>query len=428
MSLPVRSLPVVQNWDCQGCSACCRSYHVPVSAEERRTIESQGWEREAEFQDTPYFVREGSWFAGREWRLNHKSDGSCVFLGPDNRCRIHAKFGSAAKPLACRMYPYLLVPVGDHWRLGLRFACPSAAASVGKPLAEHVAEAQLYAKELEENSPAAKTVPPPPLRKGQVVKWDDVFRIVTAVSKTLGNAADPLERRWRKVLGLVSMLRAAEFDGGKDPTKAVTGGRLSEMLHVLGMAMEDDAPKTAMEVPPPGWIGRMVFRPVLAVYARKDHGAEKGTAQRTAFGRIASAMAFARGKGRIPRLHAWIPDATFDMGEFPAGPLSDNAVSLLTRYYRLKVESLQFCGPTNFNMSVWDGLESLALTFPAIMWLSRVFAAGGKPRDEAITLALRVVDDNFGYNKLLGMGRQKYALKMLAGRGELPRLVAWYSR
>jgi len=171
-----------------------------------------------------------------------------------------------------------------------------------------------------------------------------------------------------------------------------------------------------------------MFRSVLAVYARKDHGTEKGTAQRTALGRIGSAIAFARGKGRIPKLHAWIPDATFDMGEFPSGPLSDNAMSLLTRYYRLKVESLQFCGPTNFDMPVWDGLESLALTFPAIMWLSRVFAAGGKPRDEAVELALRAVDDNFGFNKLLGLGRQKYALKLLSGRGELPRLVAWYSR
>jgi lysine-N-methylase len=428
MPLPVRSLPVVQNWDCQSCSACCRSYHVPVSAEERRTIESQGWDQDSELKNVPFFVREGSWLSGREWRLNHKADGSCVFLGADNRCRIHAKFGSAGKPLACRVYPFMLVPVGDHWRLGLRFACPSAAASVGRPLAEHVAEAQQYATLLEENSPSAKNVPPPPLRKGQVVKWDDVFRIVTAISKTLGNEADPLERRWRKVLGLVQMLRAAEFDGGEDPKKAVTGGRLSEMLHVLGMAMEDDAPKTAAEVPPPGWVGRMMFRSVLAVYARKDHGTEKGTAQRTALGRIGSAIAFARGKGRIPKLHAWIPDATFDMGEFPSGPLSDNAMSLLTRYYRLKVESLQFCGPTNFDMPVWDGLESLALTFPAIMWLSRVFAAGGKPRDEAVELALRAVDDNFGFNKLLGLGRQKYALKLLSGRGELPRLVAWYSR
>ena len=90
---------------------------------------------------------------------------------------------------------------------------------------------------------------------------------------------------------------------------------------------------------------------------------------------------------------------------------------MLTRYYRVKVESLQFCGPTNFHMPFWDGLESLALTLPAIGWLSRIFAAGGRPPDEAVTEALRVVDDNFGFNPLLGQGRQKFALKLLSCAG-----------
>lgn len=148
MTLPVRSLPVVQNWDCGECAACCRSYHIPVSAAERKTIDAQGWENDPELRGVPFFVREGSWFSGREWRLNHRPDGACVFLGADNRCRIHAKFGSAAKPLACRVYPFLLVPAGDHWRLGLRFACPSATAGVGRPLGEHSAAAREYAGQL----------------------------------------------------------------------------------------------------------------------------------------------------------------------------------------------------------------------------------------------------------------------------------------
>ena len=54
--------------------------------------------------------------------------------------------------------------------------------------------------------------------------------------------------------------------------------------------------------------------------------------------------------------------------------------------------------------------------------LPPVSARGG------LRTALRVVDDNFGFNKLLGMGRQKFALRLLASRGELPRLVAWYGR
>ena len=428
MTMPVQSLPVIQNWDCSGCSACCRSYHVPVSAEERTRIEAQGWDHEPEFEEMAYFVKEGSWFAGRSYRLNHRPDGACVFLGSDNRCRIHAKFGSAAKPLACRVYPFLLVPTGDHWRLGLRFACPSSAASAGQPLANHLSEVREYAAALEEDSPGVANAPPTRLSPNQLVPWGDLLRIVTAVSKILGDSTNPLERRWRKVLGLIGLCRNLKLDGGRDPKKMVTAGRLSEMLHVLGEAVDEDTPASASDVPRPGWVGRIVFRQMAAVYARKDHGAERGSAQRGPVGRILAAVSFARGSGRIPNVHALIPATTFANAEQPSGPLSPDADAVLTRYYRMKVESLQFCGPTNFNLPFWDGLESLAMTFPAILWLSRVLACGNLSRDEAIVRAMRMVDDNFGFNKLLGLGRQKFALKLLAGRSELARLVAWYGR
>ena len=45
-------------------------------------------------------------------RLGHLADGACVFLDPAGRCRIHAKFGEAAKPLACRLYPLVIHPAG----------------------------------------------------------------------------------------------------------------------------------------------------------------------------------------------------------------------------------------------------------------------------------------------------------------------------
>jgi lysine-N-methylase len=424
MSMPVRSLPVVQNWDCGGCAECCRRYSIPVEPEERRRIESQGWEKEPDFQNVPLFVREKD----GSWRLNSRPDGACVFLGADNRCRIHAQFGSAAKPLACRIYPFMLVPAGDHWRLGLRLACPAAAASEGRPLADHAGEVREYAELLEAgNGAAAINAPPTPLQAGQVVPWGDVLRIATAVSRLLGDTSMPLERRWRTVLALAATGRSLVLDGGGDPKKAVTGGRLSELLHVLGTGLAEEIPATA-EVPPPSWTGRSVFRPMVALYVRKDTGVEKGTAQRGPVSRVLAALRFARGKGSIPKLHGMIPDVTFAAAEQPAGPLSAEADALLTRYYRLKVESLQFCGPTNFDLPVWDGLESLALTFPAILWLSRVLTAGGRPRDESVRQAVRIVDDNFGFNKLLGQSRQKVALRLLAKNGELPKLVAWYAR
>jgi lysine-N-methylase len=128
--MQVRALPVLQNWDCHSCGDCCRSYAVPVTAEERRRIEGQGWDKLPEFAGVPYFVKRNG-----EFFLNHRADGGCVFLGADKRCRIHAQFGSGGKPLACRIYPFLLVPAGDHWNLGLRLACPSAAENKGGPWA-----------------------------------------------------------------------------------------------------------------------------------------------------------------------------------------------------------------------------------------------------------------------------------------------------
>ena len=429
MPLPVRSLPVLQNWDCQGCSICCRQYHVSVSPEEQKRIQDQGWEAEPDFQGVPLFVRMGGLLSRKSYRLNHRPDGACVFLGPDNHCRIHTRHGSAAKPLACRVYPYMLVPAGDQWKLGIRFACPSAADNVGKPLAEHLPDAREYAALLENQMGTAKvSATPPPLQRSQVLSWSDLFRIFAAISKVLSNAEDAMELRWRKVLFLVSTLRQAKFDGGGDPKKAVTGGRLNELLYLLTQASEDEIPHTADEVPKPGWVGRMVFRPILALYARKDTGPDKGTAQAGPSGRLFSAIQFARGKGPVPQIHGAIPVSTFADADKPLGNLSDRAVSLLTRWACVKVESGQFCGPTNFGLGVWDGLESLAMTFPAAMWLARVLIAGGRPIDDAIALAVRIVDDNFGFNKLLGSARQKFALRLLATRGELPKLVAWYGK
>ncbi len=427
MPLPVRSLEVLQNWDCQGCTACCRQYHVSVSFEERKRIEAQGWENEPDLKGVPLFLRTGGLLSSG-YRLNHREDGACVFLGPDNRCRIHVKHGSAAKPLACRIYPFSLVPAGDHWKLGLRFACPSAVENRGRPLAEHLAEAREYAATLEAEAGPSAITTPPPLQGSQQVTWGDLGRIISAISELFADEVDTIERRWRKVLFVVSTLRQAKFDGDGDPQKAIVGGRLTELLHILTDAAEDEVPESPDDLPKPGWVGRMVFRPVAALYARKDTGPDRGSAQSSAFARLFSAIQFARGRGRVPSTHAAIPVTTFAAAEQPLGDLSDRAEAILARWARVKIESGQFCGPTNFGMPVWDGLESLAVAFAAAMWLTRVLATDGRPLDDAVMMAVRIVDDNFGFNPLLGRARQKFALSLLGKRGELPRLVAWYGK
>ena len=46
MPLPIRHLPVLQNWDCHVCGTCCQEYVVTVTDEEKKRIDAQGWDRD----------------------------------------------------------------------------------------------------------------------------------------------------------------------------------------------------------------------------------------------------------------------------------------------------------------------------------------------------------------------------------------------
>ena len=49
--------------------------------------------------------------------------GHCVFLDEERRCRIHARYGSAAKPHICQRFPLMLVEVEGELRAGPRPTC-----------------------------------------------------------------------------------------------------------------------------------------------------------------------------------------------------------------------------------------------------------------------------------------------------------------
>src|SRR5262245_47696038 len=228
MSLPVRHLPTWQNWDCRGCGNCCRDYQVAVTEEERARIEAQGWDKDPAFAGKPLFVRKGPWWKQR-WRLNHAPDGACIFLSPEGRCRIHEKFGGDTKPLACRVYPFVLVPAGDHWRVGLRYACPSAAGNIGSPLAEHRLEG--FALELAQQTSLGDRPYKPRLKAGQSVEWSALVRFVQALADIMRDRRWRVEHRLRLWLGVTRMCRHARFD-------KVNGSRLSEFLRVITTALE----------------------------------------------------------------------------------------------------------------------------------------------------------------------------------------------
>jgi lysine-N-methylase len=424
MSIPIRHLPVLQNWDCHVCGTCCKEYQVALTPEEVRRIQEQDWDAVEHLGGYAPIVRRGP-FWRRRTLLNHRPDGSCVFLSEQGRCRIHERFGYESKPLACRLYPFVLVPNGDHWGVSVRFACPSAAGNKGRSLPQHTEALVRFAEELARREsltprPDGSLTPPPPLQAGQRVDWPEIQRCVEALLALLHNRRDPLERRLRKCLALASEMRRARLDN-------IKGAQLGELLDLLRVAVDGDTPANLMTVSPPGWVGRLLFRQSVALFTRKDHGPNQGMAIRS--GRLAllkAAWGFLRASGPVPRMHRGIPETTFEAVEQPRGPLAMDAEEILERYYHVKVGSLQFCGPTSFGYAFWEGFEALALTLPVILWVARTYS--DRSQAEAVMQALSIVDDHVGFNRVLSRARQRLSFRILARTGELSRLIAWYSR
>ncbi len=420
MSPPVVHLPVVQGWDCQATGTCCKEYRIGLTEDECRRIESQGWDARRDLGGLPPFRRKG-------WRrrpfLSRRGDGGCVFLASDGRCRIHERFGYEAKPLACRLFPFLLVPVADHWRVGLRFACPSAAASVGRPLAEHTANLEGMAARLAEREslrprPDGSLSRPPLVDDGQALDWPELVSLADRFLGLLRDRRDPIELRWRKCLALADLLRLTRLDRIPPPERDAT---LSLLAGMAGQTQRDPR-----QVPPPGALGRVVFRLIASLYTRKDHGPNRGLAARGRFPLVGAVVAFARGSGAVPRMHRLLPETNFEQAEEPRGALGAAAEEVLERYYAIKVGSFQFCGPFSHGLSFREGLEALAVTVPLVLWVMRLYR--DLPREEAAVRALTIVDDHFGFNPLLGSRRLRLGFQTLARRGELSRLIAWYSR
>jgi lysine-N-methylase len=185
-------------------------------------------------------------------------------------------------------------------------------------------------------------------------------------------------------------------------------------------------PRDLNRIKPPGWIGRILFRTSLSIFIRKDQGTRRGISKRGRLALIAASWRITRGTGRLPMLQVGLPEKTFEDFEQPLGPNPSEVEELLERYFVIKTESMQFCGATFFHAPFWDGFESLTLLLPLMQWLARGYRDLGPL--QAMLKSVTVIDENFGYNPLLGRARYRLGIRILAFRQELDRLVAWYAR
>ena len=97
----------------------------------------------------------------------------------------------------------------------------------------------------------------------------------------------------------------------------------------------------------------------------------------------------------------------------------------------VKVQGLHFCGKAFYEMPMIDGFRSLALMYPAILWVARYRAAcDGRQRLTLpdVQAALATLDHSFGYSPALGLKSSQHRITQLSKLQQITALCGWYSR
>ncbi len=77
MSMPIRHLPVFQNWDCHVCGSCCKEYVVAITPEERARIEAQSWEGDEVVGGRPLFRKIGRFWSRKIHSIIERMEVVC---------------------------------------------------------------------------------------------------------------------------------------------------------------------------------------------------------------------------------------------------------------------------------------------------------------------------------------------------------------
>lgn len=420
MSHPLIHLPILQNWSCHNCGGCCREHAVVITAEEQARIQKQNWTpADGIPAGQPLFVEERALRGQKTIKLAHQPDGACVFLNEQGLCRIHAKFGEAAKPLACRIYPYAFHPAGNGLTVSLRFSCPSVAGNRGTPVARQQQElrqlAQLVVPKGQHGFPA------PRLTARLQLDWEDTLRVIGALDQTFADEESPVAVKILRAFYWIDLLEGSKF-------KTIQGQRLEELLDLLVNAAAVEIPELPARSESPSAIGLTQFRLLAGLYARKDTAGSIDRTWRGRFRQLRHALKLACGTGSLPGLQPGFAELPVSALEQVSVDLSQESEEMFTRYFRVKLQGLHFCGRACYDLPVFEGFRTLSLVYPATVWLARWKAASEsrqQTRHDDLLRALTLVDHQHAYNPALGHWPARRRVKNFVVSGDLPRLMTW---
>lgn len=433
------TLPVIQNWSCHNCGGCCREHVIEITQEEKRRIQKQNWKAADGIDMSRPLIQS---LGAERYRLSHRSDGACVFLNDEGLCRIHDRFGEAAKPLACRVYPYAFHPAGDRLAVSLRFSCPSVVRNAGQAVnaqqqeLTRLATAVVAGKKTKTEAPVIHSGSDHGI---QQVPWSDFHQFLNALDDEVCDSSVHFAVRLMRILSWLDLVQQSQF-------QTIRGAKLAEFLQLVTRASRTAQPDNDLPEHRPGRLGRSLFRLLTAQLARHDTEAHRQAGLGYRFRLGVTAAMFAVGIGAIPRLEGSSSVATafgdpfgdstnraakFSDLETPFQGRTEEFDELFERYFRVKIQGIHFCGPAHYDTDLVHGFHNLALMYPAVLWLARWRAAvrgSDALQLEDVQAALATADHNFGYSPALGMKSTQARIEQLVKMQQLTALIEWYSR
>ena len=266
----------------------------------------------------------------------------------------------------------------------------------------------------------AEQIPPPPVAPGQKVGWEDILRFAEAFGEILAETDAPLIERIFRILYVLSVIDESRF-------RLIRGEQLSEFLSIISEAADDEVLPEKLR--PASGIGQVQFRLLVAQYARKDTVADLGGGLGDKWNLLKAALRFTTGHGEATALQGCFKDVPFSEIEKPFGPVPKEAEEIFTRYLRVKIQGLHFCGRAYYDVPFVEGLRSLLLIVPAILWLARWLAASDSRKSlkvNDIKKAMTIADHHHGYSPALGTRSFRRRVRLLAQTGDLQNLILWY--
>lgn len=181
-SASVFHLPEGIRYACQMEGLCCRdSWEIRVEADAAERVLGTDWRTCSSLDEKADSPFEPSRSNAKHLLFRRVGD-ACGFLGQDNRCRLHTRYGFEVKPHVCQRFPFRFIETPGGVYVGFSFACNSILNEIGPPVAESRDEAvRIYEHEPEH----VRIESPIRLDATTTISWEEYLEIEKALDEIL---------------------------------------------------------------------------------------------------------------------------------------------------------------------------------------------------------------------------------------------------